>query len=84
MSQSIKDIQRNSIKITITDTGVGIPDDIKPKLFNMWATYDHNNGSNKNGAGLGLVICQKIVGLLGPTNRIELDSYVGVGTSMSF
>ena len=28
------------------DTGVGIPEDIKPKLFNMYATFDHNNGIN--------------------------------------
>lgn len=58
------------MKITVSDTGVGIPEDIKPKLFNMWATFDHNSGSNKNGAGLGLVICQKLVGALGPSDKI--------------
>lgn len=32
------------LKISVQDTGVGIPDHIKPKLFNMHATFDHNNG----------------------------------------
>lgn len=76
----------------MSDTGVGIPDDIKPKLFNMYATFDHNNGnnpifqlgSNKNGAGLGLFISKKLVGLIGPSDIIELDSQEGKGTSMSF
>lgn len=48
------------IKITVKDTGVGIPDSLKPKLFKLYGTYDHNNGSNKHGVGLGLVITKKL------------------------
>jgi signal transduction histidine kinase len=51
----------------VTDTGVGIPNNIKPKLFNLYATFDYGNGTNRQGNGLGLVICKKLVGLLGPT-----------------
>ena len=59
----------------MADTWVGIPDNVKPKLFKMYGTFDFtNNGSNKHGIGLGLVICKKLVGLLGPTDSIELVS----------
>jgi signal transduction histidine kinase len=37
-------IMKNIIRVTVSDTGAGIPDEIKPKLFNMYATFDHNNG----------------------------------------
>lgn len=41
----------------------------------MYGTFDFtNNGSNKHGIGLGLVICKKLVGLLGPSDNIELIS----------
>lgn len=36
-------------EITITDTGVGIPDHIQPKLFSEYSTFDDNRGSNKFG-----------------------------------
>lgn len=39
------------------DSGVGISEDLIPKLFSIYGTYDFCNGSNKNGAGLGLTIC---------------------------
>lgn len=72
------------MKVTVSDTGVGIPDHIKPKLFNLYATFDHNRGSNRQGTGLGLVICKKLVGLLGPKAEIEIESEVGMGSKFSF
>lgn len=51
----------------------------------MYGTFDFtNNGSNKHGIGLGLVICKKLVGLLGPSDKIELKSQVGIGSTFSF
>ncbi|CAD8151609.1 unnamed protein product [Paramecium octaurelia] len=81
----IENQQVRLITISVSDTGVGIPDNIKPKLFQMYGTFDFtNNGSNKHGIGLGLVICKKLVGLLGPTDNIELISQVGIGSKFSF
>jgi signal transduction histidine kinase len=70
--------------VVVTDTGVGIPNSIKPKLFNLYATFDYGNGTNRHGIGLGLVICKKLVGLLGPTPEIQIESQVGVGTKFTF
>lgn len=39
----------NCFKITIKDTGVGIPPDIQDKLFQVFATFDDKRGSNKFG-----------------------------------
>ncbi|CAD8162046.1 unnamed protein product [Paramecium pentaurelia] len=84
-NSEIENQQVRLITISVSDTGVGIPDNIKPKLFQMYGTFDFtNNGSNKHGIGLGLVICKKLVGLLGPTDNIELISQVGIGSKFSF
>ena len=73
-----------AVKVVVTDTGVGIPNQVKPKLFNLYATFDYGNGTNRHGIGLGLVICKKLVGLLGPTSEIQIESQVGVGTKFTF
>lgn len=50
----------------------------------MYATFDHQKGSNKNGVGLGLTITKKLVGILGPQENIKLDSDIGVGSTFTF
>lgn len=50
----------------------------------MYGTFDINRGLNRHGIGLGLVICKKLVGLLGPTDDINLESQLGIGTKFSF
>jgi len=74
----------NIVRITVSDTGVGIPDSLKPKLFKLYGTYDHNNGSNKHGVGLGLVITKKLASQVGPKDTLKLESIEKVGTSFSF
>ncbi|HZS73140.1 MAG TPA: HAMP domain-containing sensor histidine kinase [Candidatus Nitrosotalea sp.] len=46
---------KNFIQVTITDTGSGIDNKIKPDLFNKFAT------SSYSGTGLGLYICKNII-----------------------
>ncbi|KAL4482976.1 hypothetical protein ABPG74_019002 [Tetrahymena malaccensis] len=72
------------IKITVKDTGVGIPDTLKPKLFKLYGTYDHNNGSNKHGVGLGLVITKKLASQVGPKDSLRFQSKEKIGTEFSF
>jgi signal transduction histidine kinase len=45
----------DDIKITIKDTGPGIPDELMPKIFEPLFT------TKKRGTGLGLTICKKII-----------------------
>ncbi len=62
---------------TITDTGIGIPPEHLPHVFDRFYRVDASRAID-DGSGLGLAICQSIMtGLVG---TITLDSGVGVGT----
>ena len=50
------------LKISVTDTGIGIKQEDKAKLFKLFGFVGNQNKQiNKNGIGLGLVIANKIV-----------------------
>lgn len=51
---------RNLLRVSVSDTGVGIPEDVISKLFKPYQTFDQK-GLNKNGVGLGLVSCNNII-----------------------
>jgi PAS domain S-box-containing protein len=61
--------------ITICDTGTGIPDEVKPKLFTPMMT------TKAKGQGLGLAVVKRLVEALKGT--ITFDSEVGVGTTFT-
>jgi signal transduction histidine kinase len=61
-----------NVSITVTDTGVGIPDEIKPKLFQPLMT------TKSKGQGFGLVVVKRLVEAQGGT--ITFESKVGEGT----
>lgn len=63
------------VKLTVTDTGVGISEENKEKIFNRFEKLD----TFKQGTGLGLAICKAIVEKCG--GRIGVDSEVGVGST---
>jgi signal transduction histidine kinase len=55
-----------SVRIEFRDTGPGIPQTVFPRLFEKFATVDVE-GRNKNGTGLGLYLCKRIVEMHGGT-----------------
>ena len=61
--------------ITVCDTGTGIPDSVKPKLFTPMMT------TKAKGQGLGLAVVKRLVEALKGT--ITFDSEVGVGTTFT-
>ena len=48
--------------------------------FNTYNT----NGMNKQGIGLGLFFCKKIIGKLSADDKLEIKSELGVGSIFSF
>jgi heavy metal sensor kinase len=67
-------------QVTITDNGIGIPPEHLPHVFERFYRVDSARAGDGSGAGLGLAICRSIIrGLRG---RIELDSQVGMGTTV--
>lgn len=67
----------NEIAIYIQDTGVGIPDESLPHIFEkFYRVREHE--MRASGSGLGLSICKQIV--YGHGGRIEVKSKLGEGT----
>ena len=52
--------QQTQLRISVIDNGLGIKEEDKTKLFKLFGSIKTET-VNKNGIGLGLVICQKIV-----------------------
>lgn len=68
------------LKISVKDNGIGISKEDQSKLFNSFVQID--NLKCKNGSGLGLFICKKLIDLL--KGNIDLSSELGVGTTIIF
>ena len=74
---------KNVLKFEVYDTGCGIRKDMIQKLFNPYVTFSES-GNNNYGIGLGLNICQSIVQLLGPSEKLFISSVYGKGTKIGF
>jgi len=71
----------NSIKITVTDTGIGISENHLIHIFDEFRQADSGTSRRFGGTGLGLAIAKKYANLLGGT--IEVKSTLGEGSSFS-
>ena len=73
---------KSTCKFDVRDTGIGIPSDKVKRLFQAFTQIDSSTTRKYGGTGLGLVICEKLVQLMGGT--ISVASEEGVGTCFSF
>ena len=72
----------DGIKVSITDTGVGIPREDQVKIFNKFHQLGDIRTGKPQGTGLGLAICKEIMLRLG--GRIGCQSEVGKGSTFYF
>lgn len=67
------------IEIAVSDTGIGIPRESQEIIFDEFRQVDASVTRRYEGLGLGLVLCKKLVGLLG--GSIKVESEVGKGST---
>jgi PAS domain S-box-containing protein len=70
------------LKVSVTDTGIGIRDDDKHLLFESFSQVDTRRNRSIEGTGLGLAISKNLVELMG--GEIKVESKYGEGSCFSF
>ncbi|WP_054112908.1 response regulator [Marinagarivorans algicola] len=70
------------LKCTISDTGIGIPNDKLSVLFESFTQVDASTTRKYGGTGLGLAICQRLCELMG--GKIIASSQIDEGSDFTF
>src|SRR5208337_2558287 len=71
----------STIRIEVSDTGVGIPAEALPRVFDRFFRVDSSRSQGSGGTGLGLAIVQSIALLHG--GKVEISSQPGQGTRVT-
>lgn len=77
-----KDADKIRIGFDVKDTGIGIDPEQLSKLFKPFNQIDSTITRKFGGTGLGLVICEKLIKLMG--GAISVKSFEGAGSCFSF
>jgi len=79
---------KDHVEFSVTDTGVGIKEEDKKKLFQVYGKLDQaNSRMNQQGVGLGLTISNNLAKLLSNVSElqsIKLESHYGKGSNFHF
>jgi heavy metal sensor kinase len=69
----------DEVRLSITDTGPGIPEEDQPHVFDRFYRVDRARSKKSGGSGLGLAISREIIEA--HDGRVELKSKLGVGST---
>lgn len=75
-------IQKEIVRINISDTGIGIPPEDLPRIFERFYRVDKGRSRELGGTGLGLSIVKHLVHAQG--GEVDVQSTLGLGSQFSF
>jgi signal transduction histidine kinase/CheY-like chemotaxis protein len=73
-----------TVEVSVSDTGVGIPSEDHERLFQVFAQLDSSLGKVTNGVGLGLSISRDLVEMHGGRIWVESQGVPGKGSTFRF
>lgn len=71
--------EKRELKLTVTDTGPGVPKDVADRLFQPFTQADASTAARHGGTGLGLAICKRLAEMMG--GSVGLISKPGEGAA---
>lgn len=75
-------IEQDKFKVSVKDTGCGIPEDKLPTIFDRYKQVDSSICKNISGSGIGLSLVKNLVKLHG--GDVEVKSKLNEGSEFSF
>lgn len=73
---------KEGITLSVMDTGIGIPSEDLPRVFDRFYRVDHSRTRSTGGSGLGLAIAKQLIE--GQGGRVWAESIPGKGSTFSF
>lgn len=79
---SVEDTDLHHLRFSVADTGIGIPEHMRERVFERFVQVDEKGKRQSGGTGLGLAIVRELVHLLGGSASVQETE--GGGTTISF
>jgi signal transduction histidine kinase len=81
-AQTVAGAGEPRLRVEVEDTGIGIPEQARDRVFQLFTQVDGSYARRHGGTGLGLSVCRRLVELMG--GAIGYDSAMGVGSTFWF
>ncbi|MFI8568576.1 ATP-binding protein [Rhodococcus sp. NPDC078407] len=71
----------DTVRLVVADTGLGIPEDDLPRIFDRFHRVERSGAHSIEGSGIGLALVSDLITAL--DGRIDVDSEVGIGSTFT-